>query len=132
MQAVLSAIILVLYQMNESISGAYEEMINATIIVYFIPFLYMYAAALKLSVRSDRKTSEAVLVPGGKPGILIMGILGFAVTAVSIVLAVIPSKDVINKPLFEIKVAGSTIAAVIIGLMLYYRGAQERKTAPLP
>jgi len=125
-QAILSAIILVLYQMNESISGAYEEMINATIIVYFIPFLYMYAAALKLSARPDRKTSDAVLVPGGKPGILIMGVLGFAVTAVSIVLAVIPSKDVINKPLFEIKVAGSTIAAVIIGLMLYYRGAQSR------
>lgn len=125
-QAVLSALILVLYESNESISGAYEEMINATVIVYFIPFLYMYAAAIRLAYRKDRATTGGVLVPGGRAGIWTAALLGFSVTIMSIIFALIPSKDVTNKMLFEYKVAGATIIAVVIGLALYWRGARKK------
>src|SRR4030095_3513389 len=49
LQAALSSAVLILANTNETISGAYEFLINTTIIVYFIPFLYMYAAAIKLA-----------------------------------------------------------------------------------
>src|SRR3954466_12152163 len=48
-QAVLSAAILLIANMNEKIAGAYEILINTTLIIYFIPFLYMFAAVIKLS-----------------------------------------------------------------------------------
>ena len=126
-QAVLSAIVLILSNINEAISGAYEVLINATIVVYFIPFLYMYAAVIRLAYRPDRaKNTTAALIPGGRAGVWVAGLLGFAVTALSIVLALIPSSDVTEKLLFEIKVAGGTVVAIVIGLFLYWRGARER------
>lgn len=126
-QVVLSAVILVLANTNETISGAYEVLINATIIVYFVPFLYMYAAVIKLSTRPDRSANpDAVLVPGGKAGVWIAGLLGFGVTALSIMLAVIPSKDVTNTLSYELKLVGGTLGAIAIGLALYWRGARQK------
>src|SRR6185369_16977716 len=57
-QAGLSALVLLLSQINETTRGAYQTVIDITIILYFIPFLYMFAAAIKLSRRPDRKTNE--------------------------------------------------------------------------
>lgn len=127
-QAVISGVILVLSNVNETLAGAYEELINATIIIYFVPFLYMYAAAIRLAYRADRETNpKAVLVPGGRLGMWVMGLLGFAVTAISIVFSLIPSKDVSDKMLFEVKVAGGTVVAIAIGLFLYARGARRKR-----
>ena len=45
-----------------------------TIIIYFIPFLYMFAAVIKLANRPDRRTNpQAVLIPGGKIGVWLDG-----------------------------------------------------------
>jgi glutamate:GABA antiporter len=129
-QVVLSAVILIMANTNETISGAYEVLINATIVVYFIPFLYMYAAAIKLAYESDREScTGAVLVPGGRVGVWIAGLLGFGVTAVSIVLALIPSKDVTNAFSYELKLVGGTVGAVAVGLLLYWRGARSKRAA---
>ncbi|HUS19167.1 MAG TPA: APC family permease [Terriglobales bacterium] len=126
-QVVLSAIILILANTNETISGAYEVLINATIIVYFVPFLYMYAAVIKLSTRADRGANpDAVLIPGGTAGVWIAGTLGFLVTALSIILAVIPSKDVTDALSYELKLVGGTLGAIAIGLALYWRGSRQR------
>src|SRR5207253_7730911 len=103
-QAVVSGALLILSNVNEAISGAYEVLINATIVIYFIPFLYMYAAIIKLYYRADRSRNQnAVLVPGGKAGVWTVGVLGFAITALSMVLALVPSRDVHDKMLFEVK-----------------------------
>ncbi len=131
-QAGVSAIILILSNVNETLSGAYEALINATIIIYFVPFLYMYAAAIKLAYRADRETDpRAVLVPGGRLGMWVMGTLGFLVTAVSIAFSLIPSKDVADKGLFVVKVAGGTVFAIGFGLALYWRGARRKRLAAL-
>ena len=71
-QAALSALVLLLSQINETTRGAYQTVIDITIILYFIPFLYMFAAAIKLAGRPDRKSNQhAVLIPGGMAGVWI-------------------------------------------------------------
>lgn len=127
-QFVLSAAILILSNKSETVSGAYEILINATVVVYFIPFLYMYAAVIRLAYRPDREhAGEKALIPGGRPGVWIAGTLGFIVTAVSIVLALIPSRDVTEATwLYEAKIVGGTVIAIAIGLGLYYRGARRK------
>ena len=69
-QAVLSGTILVLSQIQtRSILVGYQLVVSAAIILYFIPFLYMFAAVIRLSTRKDRKeNTHAVLVPGGIVG----------------------------------------------------------------
>jgi len=132
-QAVISALILVLSQVNETVLGAYQILVDATIIIYFIPFLYMYAAAIKLSYRPDRSTNvHAVLIPGGKPGAWITGTLGFGVTAFAIVLSVIPPKEIANVAVFEWKVIGGTLVSILIGLILYARGARRKLATRAP
>jgi len=127
-QAVASALVLLLSQINETTRGAYQVVIDITIILYFIPFLYMFAAAIKLASRPDRKTNtHAVLIPGGKAGVWIASGLASGVTLLSIVVSVFPPGDSSNRSLFVIKVVGTTIAAVAVGLILYYRGYLEKR-----
>jgi amino acid transporter len=127
-QAVISAAILVLSQINATVIGAYQFLVSMSVILYFIPFLYMYAAAIKLAHRSDRDAGGAVLVPGGMPGIWIAGSLAFLITAGSMLLAAIPPGGE-NKILFEAKLIGCTVAFVGTGLILYWRGARKKARA---
>jgi amino acid transporter len=127
-QAVVSGFILLASQINETTRGAYQFLIDAAIILYFIPFLYMFAAVIKLSRRKDRnENSQAVLVPGGVPGVWIAGGLGFLVVLVGIFVSLVPPGDSSDKLGFEIKLIGGTLASIILGLFLYVRGARSKK-----
>jgi amino acid transporter len=130
-QAGVSGIILLLSQIQtDTVQAAYQLLILAAIILYFIPFLYMFAAVIKLAARPDRENNErAVLVPGGKIGVWLAGGLGFVVVLGSIVLSLIPPGEETNKPLFEMKLVGGTVAAILLGLVLYSRGAREKAKA---
>lgn len=126
-QAGISALILLASQVNETMSNAYQIVVSAATILYFIPFLYMYAAAIRLAGRKDRRENQhAVLIPGGKAGVWLAGGLGFATTVMGIVFSVIPPGETTDKLLFEMKLLGGTIGAVAIGLILYYRGARQK------
>ena len=132
-QAVASAAVLLLSQINESTRGAYQVVIDITIIIYFIPFLYMFAAAIKLASRPDRAANpQAVLVPGGKLGMWIACSLAFSVTLLSIIVSIFPPGDSSNRGLFVIKVVGCTLASIALGLVLYFRGARKRSTDAQP
>ena len=127
-QALLSALVLLLSQINETTRGAYQTVIDITIILYFIPFLYMFAAAIKLAGRADRATNEhAVLIPGGKAGVWVACSLAFAVTLLSIIVSVLPPGDAADRGVFLVKVLGTTIAMVALGLGLYWRGVREKQ-----
>ncbi len=131
-QALVSGAILLAIQVNETVNSAYQILVDATIILYFIPFLYMYAAAIKLAYRPDRAAGgNAVLIPGGKFGVWIAGSLGFIVVLGGIALSLVPPAEAANKWLFEAKLVGGTAAAVLIGLGLYFRGAREKSRAAM-
>ena len=130
LQAGISALVLILSQYNESVKGAYQSLVDLAIIIYFVPFLYMYASVIKLSYRADRAQRAGVfLIPGGRIGVWIAGILGFAVTALSIALALIPTLDVRSALIFELKVVGATLGSILVGLVLYWRGARQKAKA---
>jgi glutamate:GABA antiporter len=127
-QAIISAVVLVASQINETTIGAYQVLVDAATILYFIPFLYMYAAVIKLASRPDRRANpQGVLIPGGKAGVWIAGGLGFVVVMAGIVLSLIPPGESENKMLFETKLIGGTLVSICLGLILYYRGARAKR-----
>lgn len=129
-QAVISAAILLGSQINESMQGAYQKLIDAGIILYFIPFLYMFAGVIKLAYRKDRReNSHAVLVPGGIAGVWICGGLGFAVVLLGIVVSLIPPGDSTNRLGFFLNLVAGTTLSILVGLFLYWRGARSKRTA---
>jgi amino acid transporter len=127
MQAIISGAVLFLSQISESTRGAYQSLVDVAIILYFIPFLYMFAAVIKLASRKDRSENpHAVLVPGGILGVWICGGLGFFVVLVGIFVSLIPPGDSANKLAFVLKVAIVTAISILIGLLLYWRGAKAK------
>jgi glutamate:GABA antiporter len=127
-QAGVSAIVLRVSQINESTRGAYQVLIDAAIILYFIPFLYMFAAAIKLAGRKDRvENQQAVLVPGGKAGVWIASVLGFVVTFLSIGFSLYPPGDSANRVSFLVKVVSWVGGSLALGLFLYFRGVREKQ-----
>jgi amino acid transporter len=129
-QAGVSGAILLLSQINETTRGAYQFLIDAAIILYFIPFLYMFAAVIKLARRKDRTENEhAVLVPGGLSGVWISGCLGFLVVLIGIAVSLVPPGDSSDKLGFELKLVVGTLASILLGLVLYWRGARSKKEA---
>ena len=121
-QAVISVIILLLMRIGETVNGAYLSLVDAAQILYFVPFLYMYAAVIKLAYRKDRgENKNAILIPGGRLGVWIAGSLGFIVVAGGIYLSFIPPGETANKLLFEGKLVAGTFGAIGLGLILYFR-----------
>jgi glutamate:GABA antiporter len=127
-QAVVSGLILLLSQIKSpTVQSAYQILIDAAIILYFIPFLYMFAAAIKLHARGDRlENKDAVLIPGGKAGVWIISILGFVIVLVGIIVSLVPPGNATDKVGFELRLVGGTLAAIALGLGLYFRGAWEK------
>jgi len=127
-QAGVSGAILLVSQISETTRGAYQFLIDAAIILYFIPFLYMFLAVIKLAKRKDRSENEhAVLIPGGKLGLWLSGGLGFVVVLIGIFVSLVPPGDSSNKVGFELKLVGGTLASILLGLVLYWRGARAKK-----
>jgi len=127
-QASISAAILLGSQINETTQGAYQKLIDAGIILYFIPFLYMFAAVIKLAHRKDRKeNTHAILVPGGVAGVWICGGLGFLVVLGGIALSFVPPGDSANKLGFFMTLVVGTVASIFLGLILYWRGVRQKQ-----
>ena len=127
-QAGISLVLLLVSNINETTSGAYQILVDAATILYFIPFLYMYGAVIKLAGRKDRAANaHAVLIPGGKIGVWVAGGFGFLITLGGIVLSFVPPGESENKIVFSIKLVSGTVIAVGLGLVLYYRGVREKR-----
>jgi len=131
-QAGLSSGVLILSQVdNPTVIAAYQFLISAGIILYFIPFLYMFAAVIKLGRRKDRvENTHAVLIPGGLAGVWICGGLGFVVVLLGIFVSLVPPGDALDKLRFQVSVFSSVALSVLIGLALYWRGARSKKEIP--
>lgn len=128
-QASVSGAILLLSQIkSKTVQEAYQMLIDAAIILYFIPFLYMFAGVIKLASRKDRTKGEhAVLIPGGMLGVWLCGGLGFLVVLIGIFVSLVPPGETINKWSFELRLVGGTVASILLGLILYWRGARQKK-----
>lgn len=127
-QAILSGAILVLSQIqSKSVIIGYQLVVSAAIILYFIPFLYMFAAIIKLANRKDRQGNpHAVLVPGGRAGVWICGALGFIVVLLGICLSFVPPGETGGALSYELQLILGTGASILIGLILYWRGARAK------
>jgi glutamate:GABA antiporter len=122
-QAVIAAVFALLGQAGTSVRGAYEVLVSMGIITYFIPYLFMFAAMVRL--QREPAGPDVIRVPGGAPVARVLGALGFLVSAASIVLASIPAADEADKTLAVVKVVGSSIALVLIGVAIYFAGRQK-------
>ncbi len=122
-QAVIGAIFIFLGQAGTSVKGAYDVMAAMTVITYFIPYLYVFAAMFKL--QSEPAGQEVMRVPGGKPVARLIAVVGFITTTATIILSCVPQPDEPNKPLAVLKVVGGSMVLLAIGAWLYWTGKKR-------
>ena len=122
-QFVLGVIFIFLGQAGTSVKGAYDVLVSMGVITYFIPYLYLFAAMIKL--QREPAGAEVIRVPGGTGVAKLVAALGFLTTMLTIVLSLIPQPDEPNKALALFKVVGGCGALVLIGVWIYWAGRRK-------
>jgi amino acid transporter len=119
-QAVFGVVFAFLGQAGTSVKGAYDVLVSMSVITYFIPFLYLFAAMFKL--QGEPAGPGVIRVPGGQPVALTMASVGFSTTLLTIVLSLIPAAEEPNKILAVVKIIGLTGLVLVVGVLLYFLG----------
>jgi amino acid transporter len=125
--AVISIAFIVLSQVGTGVQGAYNVMVSVSVISFFIPYLFMFAALIR--VQRFPLPPGAFRLPGGAPVAITLGAVGFTTTAVSCILSLIPDPTDPNPVLSIVKVGGLTIVMVGIGVALYLMGVGRARRA---
>jgi glutamate:GABA antiporter len=126
-------------QAGTTVRGAYDALISWTVLTYFIPYLFLFAAMIRVEwTRVEGTCAESRSagagfrrVPGGRPIALTLGAVGLGSTALTIVLAVIPTGN--PNPLLAIaKTIGGTLVLFGAGVAVFAvaRVHQRRQKKP--
>jgi glutamate:GABA antiporter len=124
-QAAIAAILIFAGQAGTTVEGAYNVLVSMSIIAYFIPYLFMFAAMIRL--QREPAGPEVIRVPGGKPVAITLAAIGFTTTALSIGLAMLPADTEPNKVLALFKIVGLTLALLAAGIGLYLVGRRRQR-----
>ena len=118
-------LVALLGQAGTSVRGAYDVLVSMAIIAYFLPYLFLFAAMIRMQ---DRPAGPEVRrVPGGRPVAISLASVGFVSTSVTILLSVIPGADETNKPLAVLKVVGGTAVLVGAGVAVFLASRRKAK-----
>jgi glutamate:GABA antiporter len=124
LQFLIGALFIFLGQAGTSVKGAYDVMVAMTVIVYFMPYLFVFAAMIKL--QNEPAGPEVIRVPGGKPVAVIVAIVGLLTTTLTILLSLMPQPDEPNKPLAILKLVGGSAVLVAMGAVVYWVGRTRK------
>ena len=119
----LGVVFIFLGQAGTSVKGAYDVLVSMGVITYFIPYLYLFAAMIKL--QSERAGPGVFRVPGGTKMAKLVATVGFLTTTLTIALSVIPQPDEPNKPLALLKIVGGCGALLLVGAGIYVAGKRR-------
>jgi amino acid transporter len=129
-QAGITVLFVLLGQAGTTVKGAYEVLVSMTFLVTFIPFLIVFAAAIKL--HAEPPPPGTLRIPGGRATILICAGVGFLTTLGSMALALVPAPEEPDKALAVTKVVGLTLLLMGAGVAVYAAGRRRLPGAPLP
>lgn len=101
-QAIAATLLLAATQAGETITAAYQILVDMTVITTFLPFLYIFAVGWKYGQR---------LAPA----------LGLSISIAAILLSMAPPADVASWRIFEAKVVGGCLLLGGLGRLIFVR-----------
>ena len=121
-QGVIVTVILIAALSGSTIHESYLVLIDMTLILTFIPLLYIFAALPILRWRGVGSDHATIAIPGGTPGCWLTCGLGFATTLLAVGTALLPPENGSSAVLFVLKVVVGCVLFIGIGLVFYARG----------
>ncbi len=131
-QAALATVFLLLSVLGKgtTVEKAYLILLDAQILIYFVPFIYLFLCYLTVVVPRPREGDiAAVSVTPRRIRRVLIGASGLFVTLFAMGVAMIPPSDT-NPSVFEAKVLGGAGGFFLLGYLIYRRGV--RATAVVP
>ncbi|MBA3271325.1 MAG: amino acid permease [Acidobacteria bacterium] len=106
---------------DTTIQESYDIMVNLTILVYFVPYLYLFAAWIRLR-RTETPAADdrdVMTLPGGLGGVWLIAGCGFLATLIAIALVFVPPPDTANVWNYEANLLGQSLLLFAIGGAFY-------------
>ena len=123
-QTGISILFLAMSFIGAQVREAFQTLLNLAVVLQLVPFLYMFAALVRLASREPDQSGYY-----SKTTLRLSGISGFVVTCVGMALAFFPPPDITSKVTFEIKMwVGTIVLLALAGFFFFVYG--NRKTAP--
>ncbi len=123
-QAILATVFLVLSVLGKgtTVERAYLVILDTMLLVYFIPYVYLFICYLVVRLR---ETTPAPSALGGRALGGLIGISGLGLTLFAMVIATIPPADTPEPWVFRAKVIGGAGLFVLLGGLVYWRGRRR-------
>jgi glutamate:GABA antiporter len=120
-QAVLATVFLFLSVLGKgtTVERAYLVILDTMLLVYFIPYLYLYASFLIVRLREPAGTRAGLLA--SRPAAAAIGLCGLVFTLFAMGVAMVPPEHD-QELLFLAKVVGGAGFFVALGGLIYWRG----------
>ena len=102
-----------------TVEKAYLIILDTQLLVYFIPYVYLFIVFLLH--RRTEAPADSIRVPGGAAGAWLVGLSGLFMTLFAMGVAMVPPGGDTNPWLFELKVIGGALGMVLLGGAVYWR-----------
>jgi glutamate:GABA antiporter len=112
-----------LSQAGTSVKATYDLLVTMSLITYFIPYLFVFAAMIRLQSRPS--PPGALRLPGGKRLAIPLACLGFFSTTFAIILSAFPAEDERNPGTALFKIVAMTLVVLLAGMAVYLRGQRS-------
>ena len=108
-QAILSTLFLLLTELGENLRAAYQILVDMTVIVSFVPFVYIFGSGLRFGPK-------------------VAAASGLLVSLLAIALSLVPPPEVAGVLIFELKLVGGCLVFGLLGRWVFTtsRGAKAR------
>ncbi|MCD4786430.1 MAG: APC family permease [Candidatus Eremiobacteraeota bacterium] len=134
--------VFILMALGGNLKDSYLALLDATIVLYFIPYIYMFLSFIVIKMKDKKSGKKSPGIdklqdvsdnqdekPAGKqfdfP--LWLGVLGLITTVGAILLAIAPPPDMKNVGLYELKVVGGSVLFILIGIILFFTAKKKNK-----
>lgn len=124
-QGVLISVLFTGATAGSTLKEAFLVLVDMSIILFFIPFLYMFIAFRKHN-RLQTGDESLQWLKGKRTGIQLVGFAGLAVTIFTIVMALLPSPSIQNLSTYYLKVVGGSMLLMSVGFTFYFRNLRAK------
>jgi amino acid transporter len=115
LHAVVSVMLVGLNFLGGSVQETFQKLLSIAVVLQLVPFLYMFAALLRLAVgETDGKGrySKGVLIAAGSSGLL--------TTILAIIVAFFPAQQITSVFLYEVWMVGGTVLFIGLAAFFFY------------
>ena len=115
-QGIISLVLILLnFTLSGSVQEAFQKMLSAAVVLQLVPFLYVFAALVKFAWRGS--------LEGGRYSrgtLMFAGVAGLVTTALAIIVAFFPAKQITSLWKYEVSMFGITLGFIALAVFFFY------------